>query len=47
MEMMATCFEKVLLIYKTGLPEEVLGKMAMSVINALDYLKDTHVCKFL
>lgn len=43
MEMMATCFDKVLQMYKKGLPEKVIGKVAMSVVNALDYLKETHV----
>ena len=50
MEVMATCLEKLLSDRqksrppeKVGLPEEIIGKIALSVVRALDYLKEKHV----
>lgn len=44
MEAMATCLD--LLLKRTGnkpIPEEIVGKMSVSVVRALDYLKENHV----
>lgn len=43
MELMATCLDKLSKRVKGGFPEDILGKMAVSIIKALDYLKDTQV----
>lgn len=43
MEAMATCLD--LLLKRTGnkpIPEEIVGKMSVSVVRALDYLKENH-----
>ncbi|VDN60741.1 unnamed protein product, partial [Dracunculus medinensis] len=40
MELMATCLDKLAKRVKSGFPEDILGKMAVSIIKALDYLKD-------
>uniref|UniRef100_A0A914WBQ5 mitogen-activated protein kinase kinase n=2 Tax=Plectus sambesii TaxID=2011161 RepID=A0A914WBQ5_9BILA len=40
MELMATCLEKLSKRLKGPIPEPILGKMAVSVVKALDYLKD-------
>ncbi|MFH4978117.1 hypothetical protein AB6A40_004826 [Gnathostoma spinigerum] len=40
MELMATCLDKLSKRLKSGFPENILGKMAGSIIKALDYLKD-------
>lgn len=42
MELMATCLEKLLLKKQGGFPEEIIAKMTLSVVYALDYLKDKH-----
>ncbi|VDK59297.1 unnamed protein product [Anisakis simplex] len=39
MELMATCLDKLSKRIKNGFPEDILGKMAVSIIKALDYLK--------
>lgn len=41
MELMASCFEKLL---KQGIliPEEILGKVAVATVKALNYLKEHH-----
>ncbi|VDM96404.1 unnamed protein product [Thelazia callipaeda] len=39
MELMATCLDKLSKRVKGGFPEVILGKMAVSIIKALDYLK--------
>lgn len=39
MELMATCLDKLIRRTQKGIPEEVLGKMAVSVVRALNYLK--------
>lgn len=41
MEMMATCLDR--LLKRTNhqpVPEAIIGKMAVSIINALNYLKE-------
>jgi mitogen-activated protein kinase kinase 7 len=41
MDLMTMCFEKLLKI--TGsVPEKILGKLTLSTLKALDYLKETH-----
>ncbi|KAK5966554.1 hypothetical protein GCK32_012046 [Trichostrongylus colubriformis] len=43
MEAMATCLD--LLLKRTGnepIPEPIVGKMSVSVVRALDYLKENH-----
>ncbi|EPB68817.1 hypothetical protein ANCCEY_12092 [Ancylostoma ceylanicum] len=45
MEAMATCLD--LLLKRTGnapIPEPIVGKMSVSVVRALHYLKENHVC---
>lgn len=42
MELMSMCFDKLLKQINKPIPEEVLGKMSVSTINALNYLKQTH-----
>ncbi|CAI4224104.1 unnamed protein product [Auanema sp. JU1783] len=42
MEIMATCLDRLLKKTKTGFPEKVIGKMAVSILSALSYLKDNH-----
>uniref|UniRef100_A0AAF5PKA2 mitogen-activated protein kinase kinase n=1 Tax=Wuchereria bancrofti TaxID=6293 RepID=A0AAF5PKA2_WUCBA len=41
MELMATCLDKLSKRVQGGFPEDILGKMAVSIIKALDYLKVT------
>lgn len=43
MELMATCLEKLMAKLNSGLPEEIIGKVTVSVVKALNYLKETHV----
>ena len=43
MELMATCLEKLMNILDSGLPEDIVGKVTVSVVKALSYLKETHV----
>jgi len=40
MELMATCLDKLIKRIKSGIPEPILGKMAVSVVKALLYLKE-------
>ncbi|VDP17662.1 unnamed protein product [Soboliphyme baturini] len=40
MELMTTCLDKLIKAIRTGIPERVLGKMAVSIVKALDYLKE-------
>nr|ALE20541.1 MAP2K7 [Leptinotarsa decemlineata] len=42
MELMDTCFDKLLKRFKQPVPEEVLGKVTVATVEALSYLKDTH-----
>lgn len=42
MELMYMCFDKLLKLVKKPIPEEILCKMSVSVLNALNYLKQTH-----
>jgi mitogen-activated protein kinase kinase 7 len=39
MEMMATCLDKLLCVRKS-FPEEIIGKITLSVVHALEYLKE-------
>lgn len=40
MELMATCLDKLIKRIKTGIPEPVLGKLTVSIVKALNYLKE-------
>lgn len=42
MELMDTCFDKLLKRLKQAVPEEVLGKVSVATVEALAYLKDYH-----
>jgi len=42
MELMATCFDKLLKLLKKPVPEDICGKVAVATLNALSYLKETH-----
>jgi mitogen-activated protein kinase kinase 7 len=42
MELMASCFDKLLKLIQQPLPENVLGKLTFSTVTALNYLKDAH-----
>lgn len=42
MELMTTCFDKLLKARKRPLPEKVLGALAASAVKALYYLKEKH-----
>lgn len=42
MELMSMCFDKLLKRIKKPIPEEILGKMSVSTLNALNYLKQSH-----
>ncbi|KAJ2946690.1 hypothetical protein O0L34_g12750 [Tuta absoluta] len=42
MELMASCFDKLLKRLGAPIPEEILGKVTVATVNALSYLKDTH-----
>ncbi|XP_050417278.1 dual specificity mitogen-activated protein kinase kinase 7 [Patella vulgata] len=42
MEIMATCFDKLLKSSGQPIPENILGKTAIAVVNALNYLKESH-----
>ncbi|CAB3259258.1 unnamed protein product [Arctia plantaginis] len=42
MELMATCFDKLLKRLGAPIPEAILGKVTVATVNALSYLKDTH-----
>ncbi|CAH4035149.1 dual specificity mitogen-activated protein kinase kinase 7-like isoform X2 [Pieris brassicae] len=42
MELMASCFDKLLKKLGAPIPEAILGKVTVATVNALSYLKDTH-----
>ncbi|XP_053601058.1 dual specificity mitogen-activated protein kinase kinase 7-like isoform X2 [Plodia interpunctella] len=42
MELMETCFDKLLKRLAAPVPEPILGKVTVATVNALSYLKDTH-----
>ncbi|CAG2201309.1 dual specificity mitogen-activated protein kinase kinase 7-like [Mytilus galloprovincialis] len=42
MELMSTCLDKLLKRTKTPIPERILGKMAVAIVKALNYLKEEH-----
>ncbi|XP_050429116.1 dual specificity mitogen-activated protein kinase kinase 7-like [Adelges cooleyi] len=42
MELMATCFDRLLKKLKAPIPEDVLGKVALNTVKALSYLKESH-----
>lgn len=42
MELMATCFDKLLKRLSSPIPEDILGKVALATVKALHYLKERH-----
>merc|ERR1719264_728983 len=42
MELMSTCFDKLLKHLKQPIPEQICGKVAVSTLKALNYLKEYH-----
>lgn len=42
MELMSTCFDRLLRITKKPIPERILGKVTVATVEALSYLKDNH-----
>lgn len=42
MELMSTCLDKVLKRFRQPFPEVIVGKVAVAVVKALDYLKENH-----
>ncbi|XP_078604950.1 dual specificity mitogen-activated protein kinase kinase 7-like isoform X2 [Branchiostoma floridae x Branchiostoma japonicum] len=42
MELMNTCMEKLMKRLQSPIPEQILGKMGVSVVKALHYLKEKH-----
>lgn len=42
MELMASCFDKLLKRLGAPVPEEILGKVTVATVNALSYLKEAH-----
>ncbi|XP_033095994.1 dual specificity mitogen-activated protein kinase kinase 7-like [Anneissia japonica] len=42
MELMATCLEKLMKRLKEPIPEQIIGKMVVAIVNALNYLKVKH-----
>ncbi|XP_047102363.1 dual specificity mitogen-activated protein kinase kinase 7-like [Schistocerca piceifrons] len=42
MELMATCFDKLLKRLHEAIPEDILGKVTCATVKALHYLKETH-----
>ncbi|KAJ1520564.1 hypothetical protein ONE63_003676 [Megalurothrips usitatus] len=42
MELMDTCFDKLLKRLRKPIPEHILGKVTVATVKALDYLKETH-----
>jgi mitogen-activated protein kinase kinase 7 len=42
MELMATCFDKLLKRLQAPVPEPILGKVAVATVKALNYLKEKH-----
>lgn len=42
MELMATCFDRLLKKLQTAIPEDILGKVTLATVKALHYLKESH-----
>ncbi|CAF3814250.1 unnamed protein product [Rotaria sordida] len=42
MELMASCFDKLLKLIRQPIPESILGKLTVSTVTALSYLKEKH-----
>ncbi|XP_071493793.1 dual specificity mitogen-activated protein kinase kinase 7-like [Diadema setosum] len=42
MEQMATCLDKLIKKLREPIPEQIIGKMVVAIVNALDYLKEKH-----
>ncbi|CAH1786522.1 unnamed protein product, partial [Owenia fusiformis] len=42
MELMETCFDKLLKRLQSRIPEKILGKLTISTVRALNYLKEEH-----
>lgn len=42
MELMTTCLDKLMKKLQGPIPEDVLGKISLSIVKALNYLKETH-----
>ncbi|CAF0930930.1 unnamed protein product [Brachionus calyciflorus] len=42
MELMSMCFDKLLKLNKGPIPENILGKLTVSILQALNYLKEKH-----
>ncbi|CAF1563678.1 unnamed protein product [Rotaria sp. Silwood1] len=42
MELMASCFDKLLKLIQQPMPESILGKLTFATVTALNYLKETH-----
>ncbi|XP_071821901.1 dual specificity mitogen-activated protein kinase kinase 7-like isoform X2 [Apostichopus japonicus] len=42
MEQMSTCLDKLIKKLKEPIPEQIIGKMVVSIVNGLNYLKDNH-----
>ncbi|QQP48742.1 Dual specificity mitogenactivated protein kinase kinase hemipterouslike [Caligus rogercresseyi] len=42
MELMSTCFDKLLKHLKAPIPEDICGKVAVATVKALNYLKERH-----
>eukprot|EP00117_Sycon_ciliatum_P035597 scpid18088/ scgid26951/ Dual specificity mitogen-activated protein kinase kinase 7; JNK-activating kinase 2; MAPK/ERK kinase 7; c-Jun N-terminal kinase kinase 2 len=42
MELMSTCLDKLMKTHKQPFPEPICGKVAVAVVNALNYLKQKH-----
>ncbi|XP_075227600.1 dual specificity mitogen-activated protein kinase kinase 7-like [Lycorma delicatula] len=42
MELMATCFDKLLKRFRQPVPENILGKVTLATVKALHYLKESH-----
>ncbi|TRY75876.1 hypothetical protein TCAL_09945 [Tigriopus californicus] len=42
MELMSTCFDKLIKQFRQPIPEPICGKVAVSTLKALNYLKETH-----
>lgn len=42
MELMVSSFDKLLLLNNGPLPENIIGKLSVSILSALNYLKEKH-----
>lgn len=42
MELMLSSFDKLLILNNGPLPETIIGKLSVSILNALNYLKEKH-----